>query len=494
MLDRTTLLHGADPVSPSATPTAPSGVRAARPRAVRGVPRAPRLSAGADPCREVTVSWETEGPVDAPTCELLGPDGRSSLVPATSRGVSGSPTVYHHARLHGLEPGTTYRYRPRQHGAGGRAGSFTTAPAGGPMRLTTFGDQGTGPQAAVSTARVAALAPHLHLHLGDLCYADPTGTGRGGPPDQAVWDAWTALVSPQAGRAPWLAIAGNHEMEPGQGPQGYDGLAARLALPGNGLPGAPHTWWLRLGGLAIVALDGNDWSTEHLANRDWTGGEQERWLADVLATLDADPDVTHVVVAVHGCPYSANAGHGSDLGLRERLVPSSTPTTSASCSPGTTTPTSGRTRCAAARSRGSCLSVAGCLRARARSTWWRAPAATRRTRPSSCPRHGPGPLAAACTIRRTGTRSGGRGPRSSSWTTNRREPAVRPPRSPCAAWPRGQARCSTRSCWRVAAADRRHVPDPGVVSRSGHRASRAASSRSAASSVPTGPGWNPSRP
>lgn len=293
---------------------------AARPPRV-GLPRAPRLSTGPDPSREVAVSWETDGPVEAPACELLGPEGPAHLVAAVSRAVDGTRTVYHHAWLRGLAPGTTYRYRPRQRGAGGRAGCFTTAPSSGPVRLTAFGDQGTGPEAAVSTARVAALEPQLHLHLGDLCYADPTGTGRGGPPDQSIWDAWSTLATSQAARAPWVAIAGNHEMEPGHGPQGYDGLHARLVLPGNGVRGAPHTWWLRLGGLAIVGLDGNDWSSEHLANRDWTGGAQEGWLADVLATLDADPDVTHVVVAVHGCPFSANAGHGSDLGLRERLVP-----------------------------------------------------------------------------------------------------------------------------------------------------------------------------
>ena len=47
-----------------------------------------------------------------------------------------------------------------------------------------------------------------------------------------------------------MNAVGNHEMEPGQGPQGYDSYLARFARPDNGAPGCPApsaiskaTWW-----------------------------------------------------------------------------------------------------------------------------------------------------------------------------------------------------------------------------------------------------------
>src|SRR5690242_9979877 len=69
------------------------------------------LTFGADAAREVTVSWSTEGTVARPALELGTTTAYGTLVGAETRPVRGTSTTYHHARLTGLIPATTYRYR-----------------------------------------------------------------------------------------------------------------------------------------------------------------------------------------------------------------------------------------------------------------------------------------------------------------------------------------------------------------------------------------------
>ncbi len=115
-----------------------------------------------------------------------------------------------------------------------------------------------------------------------------------------------------------MPAVGNHEMETGYGPQGYDGHFARFTLPKTGAEGAPATYWFRYSNVAFVALDANDVSYEIPANLDYTNGAQDAWLRGILAEARADPNIDFIVIGYHHCSYCSNAVHGSDGGVRER--------------------------------------------------------------------------------------------------------------------------------------------------------------------------------
>lgn len=287
--------------------------------AVAAPPTGVHLAYGADPTRQMTVSWSTPGPVESAVLEI-GTDRRYGLVvPADSRPVRGTPTVYHHSTVGRLKPDRVYQYRVRHRGGVAAEGTFRTAPATvGPFRFTIVGDQGTSANAAAVTARIGALAPSFHVHVGDLCYANSTGDGQAGVTDQTVWDRWFSGIERQSARVPWMPAVGNHEMEPGYGEHGYDGFHARFALPGNGVPGAPHTWSLRYGNVVVIGLDANDASYEFAHNRGWLGRAQDDWLRSTLTAARLDPRVDFVVVGFHHCVYCSNAVHGSDGGVRDR--------------------------------------------------------------------------------------------------------------------------------------------------------------------------------
>lgn len=114
---------------------------------------------------------------------------------------------------------------------------------------------------------------------------------------------------------PWMPAIGNHEMEGGYGPQGYDGYLARFVLPGNGpVPGVHH---FRYGNVAVLSLDANDVSYEIAANLGYTEGAQDVWLRATLQSLRADPTVDFIVAQFHHCAYCTNAVHGSEGGVRD---------------------------------------------------------------------------------------------------------------------------------------------------------------------------------
>jgi hypothetical protein len=302
-----------------------------RPGFAAVTPGGRHLVYGADPQRAMTVSWSTDTPVQNAVLDLGLDTNYGTVLPAETRTVAGSPTQYHHVPVVGLQPGTNYHYRVRHDGGASDAATFRTVPSTiGPFTFTAFGDQGVSAGAEQTTQTVAAANPAFHFHVGDLCYAFRTGTGnplKPAPPldvlvpiltDQSVWDAWLALVSPQAARAPWMTTVGNHEMEYGYGELGYDSYLARFVLPGTGTPGAPTTYSFRYGNVGVIALDGNDVSYELSANRGYTGDAQDAWLEQTLSTMRADPTLDFIVVGYHNCSYCTNVVHASDAGPRER--------------------------------------------------------------------------------------------------------------------------------------------------------------------------------
>ena len=289
-------------------------------------PQGVHLTYGADPATQMTISWSTPGMVSGPSVRFApSPNAYGSPIPAErTRAVEAtlpiyenSPSLYHHVRLEGLAPATSYSYRVEHVGGMSGDSTFTTAPATpAPFTFTAFGDQGVGAGAASTTNRVGEIAPAFHFHVGDLCYAHTViGIGLVGPTTQATWDAWFEQIRPVAATAPWMTAVGNHEMEPGYGDLGYGGYLSRFSLPA----GDDVTYYsFRYGNVGFVTLDANDASYEIPHNQCYTSGAQDQWLRETLEDLRADSAIDFIVVGFHHCAYCTNAVHASDAGVRDR--------------------------------------------------------------------------------------------------------------------------------------------------------------------------------
>lgn len=276
-------------------------------------PQQLHLTWGADPARDVTVSWCPTGsaPMRAPmlafstapiTAENPGelvflPDPvafslaapRSGpCVTSFKDGQTGETTYHYHVPLTGLQADTTYYYAVTDGAESPTtvSASFRTAPAGrASYRFTAFGDQGVNPVSPYNTDAVAEPgdgkgAPLFHLMVGDLAYAD----GNAPPP---VWKSWLTMVSAASKTFPWMPVMGNHELERGatnisgerqtegttgsyyNGPYGNGSYLSRFLLPDNGvvnwdgnhLQGSFYKF--QVGTVLFVCLAGNDvnWQT-----------------------------------------------------------------------------------------------------------------------------------------------------------------------------------------------------------------------------------------
>ena len=120
----------------------------------------------------------------------------------------------HHARLTGVEPGTTLVYAAYT-GAGGREGApvevavppRASAYGGDPAQGFTLGVVGDLGQTEHSATTVEHLMRCDHaavLLVGDLSYADKENTR---------WDSWRDFVQPYFDHEPLLSLPGNHEIE-----------------------------------------------------------------------------------------------------------------------------------------------------------------------------------------------------------------------------------------------------------------------------------------
>ncbi len=277
------------------------------------------------------------------------------------------------------------------------------------------GPNGTDPHPAVTlTNGMASQRPAFTLLAGDICYADPGGSGL--PADDSgsplgttkpgtnlynpyVWDVFLNQIEGQAAFTPWMFATGNHDMEPlygnteylgGSPSHGYGGHAKRLDLPKNGPRTCPSVYSFVYGNVGVISVDANDLSYEIQTNTGYSDGAQLRWLDDTLKEWRTNPHVAptldFVVAFFHHCAFSTTANHASDGGLRGALDPLFSKYRSTSWCRATTIFSSAPTRSATAhRPEPPRTGRPSTRRATASPTSARAPVAGRATRSSRLP-------------------------------------------------------------------------------------------------------------
>ncbi|MDQ2709342.1 MAG: metallophosphoesterase, partial [Actinomycetota bacterium] len=336
------------------------------------------LSFGTDPRTQMAIAAELTGEPNGKVLLDVGTGtdyGRIveaevrhlvSMVPQQDGSIRAAEQYFVHGLADQLAAGQRYHYRLRlPDGTSTPDASFGTAPAAGardPFSFTAFADQGVnvGPKpfsdnyykpddtrrtpspAEGMVGLIARRAPAFHLLAGDICYADPSGTGqpvRNNAPqdahtgfnnfDPTLWTTYFATIEASASATPWMFATGNHDMEalyddntaPGGATHGYGGHLARLDLPRTGPSSCPSVYTFRYGNVGVLSLDANDLSAEIRTNAGYSGGAQTAWVRQTLAGLRADPTIDFVVAFFHHCAFASSKAHGSDAGVRDTLTP-----------------------------------------------------------------------------------------------------------------------------------------------------------------------------
>ncbi len=334
-----------------------AATRKGRAAAGAGTPEQIHLTWGDDPATSVVVSWVSPGPATRPRVRIGQRVIRAQPRQYTD-GISGETVWTYHARVSGLRPGATYAYSVTADNDANAAdpfsATFRTAPLGrAPFRFTSFGDLATPNtawvlsygQSAYAVEAVESFQPLFHLLNGDLCYADLNPTVQ-----PEVWRDFGNNNQMSAANRPWMPCLGNHEVEFGNGAQGFASYLTRYTLPDNHVPGFGARWYsFRVGSVLFVALDADDVvyqdagafvtgpaalapaaATGHppiepgtsFYVRGYSGGAQTRWLERTLAAGRGDDSVDWIIAQMHQCAASSSAtGNGSDLGIRQQWLP-----------------------------------------------------------------------------------------------------------------------------------------------------------------------------
>ena len=300
------------------------------------------LTFGEDPAREVVVSWVTPTSVSNPKVILgTATGGFGRTIKAETRTYTdannGIVTTAQHARIEGLHPGTDYVYKIVSDGETQVSSAFRTAPEGRrAFRFTSVGDIACG-DTAYSKASLNAIAtatsieqfdPVVHLINGDLSYANSNQHFQ-----PQVWEQFFDNTQLSAANRPWMPTLGNHENEPGNGPQGYLSYQTRYTLPKNHSSDFEGNWYsFQIGSVLFIMLDNNDvcfqndlgtylstGETQYMLG--YSGGEQERWLERTLREASADTSVDWIVAVMHQPAMSTSDSGGADLGIRETWMP-----------------------------------------------------------------------------------------------------------------------------------------------------------------------------
>ena len=303
------------------------------------------LTFGADPSREMTVSWSTATSVSNPRVRFGTPEGgfgqevRAETVTYVD-GDSKIESYIHHAKLTGLSPNATYLYAALADGVVPDAGTFETAPVGRvPFTFTSFGDQcvptsswasaaGTysaelttlaAPSAGDIVDAIEQVRPLFHLVNGDLSYAN-LSVDR-----VRTWNDFFTNNERSARKRPWMPAPGNHENELGNGTLGYDAFRTRFAVPSNGSADFEGLWYaFTVGSVRVIIVANDDVALQDAGDsyvNGYSQGQQKAWLEKQLAAARKSKEIDWVVVCMHQVIISSANANGADVGVRENWGP-----------------------------------------------------------------------------------------------------------------------------------------------------------------------------
>jgi hypothetical protein len=287
-----------DARGPEPAPHAPG-----RPHAARNLPDRVVLVPGADPAREMVVSWRTDVNQPSAQAELVEMVNAPNFA-LRARAVSGASTrvvtengeaLYHRVSLSGLNPDTVYGYRVRGADGWSEWHQFRSAAADRrPFRFLYFGDTQNSILSIGSLAWRRAILqagdPAFIVHAGDLV------ASRAEMVHDDEWGDWAAAGGWVLASIPQLAAAGNHEyvdvtLADGTESRRLGGhWALTFPFPGNGAAGVETTTkvvtWQ---GVRFIVLDGT--SAIDLGTLE----AQTRWLETELQR----PHAGWTVVVMH---------------------------------------------------------------------------------------------------------------------------------------------------------------------------------------------------
>jgi hypothetical protein len=332
----------------------------ADPKSADGTPEQIHITWGEDPASSVCLSWACAAQALNPRVRITQ-SSASRTVHAVQRtytdGLNGQTVFTYHASLTGLKADSEFHYAVTADNDRNRAqpfaAAFRTAPRGRKaFRWTSYGDLATpntawtlsSPQSAFAVKAVEGFQPLFHLLNGDLCYANLNPAAQ-----PSVWADFGNNVQASACRRPWMPCPGNHEIEFGNGVQGFGSYLTRYTLPSNGTP-FPGLWYrFQIGSALFISLSADDViyqdsgafvagpaalqpapSTGNapippgtsLYVHGYSQGAQTRWLESTLQAVCGDPNVDWIIVQMHqDALSSAKNGNGSDKGIREAWLP-----------------------------------------------------------------------------------------------------------------------------------------------------------------------------
>ncbi|TMA28266.1 MAG: metallophosphoesterase family protein [Deltaproteobacteria bacterium] len=276
-------------------------------RAIPGVQPRPGTSAPAPPAvamgpwildpqpTAATVCWVTDEP-------SLGRVWYGQALTDRLAREEGAKVIEHRVLLHGLTPGTQYRYSIE----GGAAGRFTSAPepgARGPIEVLVYGDNRTNSGDHALVVRAAAAEPvQLALHTGDMVV-----NAR----EEQLWRDWFREEADLLTRMPLIATIGNHEMTD-------DGVAYSKYFQRRD---RPAYWSADYGPVHLIVMDSFERSAGASPHSGAVSDAQRAWIEEDLRAVPPD---RHVWVLVHQGPYAHPAhprpGHGGSEAVRTALL------------------------------------------------------------------------------------------------------------------------------------------------------------------------------
>jgi len=237
----------------------------------------------------IVVRWETQ----------TAQTGRVQYGLTTAYGLEvnhSNSTTQHELRLPTLLRDTLYHYRAISGSDTSADAAFHTPVAvNRPFRFIAYGDNRSDSAAHQSVVDRMALvnpAPGFMVNVGDL-----TATGATSE-YQTFFNVERGLLR----RITMFPSLGNHDIA------NLGNWNTLFALPGN------ERWYsFRYGNSTFHCLD--NYSPDTL------GTPQYTWLVNELLADSADPGVRHIFVFWHEPPYTTNAGHSSNLRIRQYIDP-----------------------------------------------------------------------------------------------------------------------------------------------------------------------------